>query len=260
MDNLRIALLQADLLWENSEANLNQFNEQLENIHKADLIVLPEMFNTGFTQNVASMAQSISGEARAWMEKKAKEKSATIMGSIIVKEHNQYYNRLIMATPVGEIKCYDKRHLFRMGGEHENFTAGKYQTIFELSNWRIKPLICYDLRFPIWSRNQNNYDLLVYVANWPKPRREVWKTLLKARAIENQCYVIGVNRIGIDGMGIEYAGDSMVVDYKGNIMSELPDGKTGIIETTLLLSALHEFRNKFPVYLDADSFTIHETE
>jgi omega-amidase len=260
MDKLRIALIQSNLIWENSAANLIQFDKQLELINQADIIVLPEMFNTGFTQNVVGMAQTTSDQAINWMKAKALEFNTALVGSLIVSENNQYFNRMVMAYPCSDIKWVDKRHLFRMGGEHENFTAGSQRKIFNYFGWRIRPLVCYDLRFPVWSRNQNDYDLLIYVANWPESRRDVWKTLLKARAIENQCFVVGVNRVGTDGMGIEYVGESMVIDAKGNIVCELPVAQEGIGEVTISLNELQEFRNKFPVHADADSFTISGIE
>jgi len=260
MDKLKVAIIQSNLIWENSSGNLDLFNIHLKKISQADIVVLPEMFNTGFTQNVAEMAQPINGPVVSWMKKRALENNYALLGSLIIKEDEKYFNRFIMAFPCTDIKWYDKRHLFRMGGEHENFTSGTKQQIFSYIGWRIKPLICYDLRFPVWSRNKNNYDLLVYVSNWPQPRREVWITLLKARAIENQCYVIGVNRVGTDGMGIEYSGDSMVIGPKGEVLCELPKGQEGIGEVTLSLSELEAFRTKFPVFADADTFTISGVE
>ncbi|HAM99112.1 MAG TPA: amidohydrolase [Marinilabiliales bacterium] len=256
MENLKVAFIQTDLAWENPSANIKTSDRWVDQVGTADVIVLPEMFNTGFTMNVASMAQSNSGQTIQWMKNKSLENNTSIMGSLIVRDEEKYYNRFVMAYPCADIRWYDKRHLFRMGGEHENFSAGNHQRVFKYFGWRIKPLICYDLRFPVWSRNRNNYDLLIYVANWPAPRREVWKTLLKARAIENQCYVIGVNRVGTDGMGITYAGDSMIIDFKGQVISELPEGEQGIGTATLSMSELRIFREKFPVHLDADDFEI----
>lgn len=256
MNNLTIAYIQANLVWENSEANLQKFENQFKDIDKADIVILPEMFNTGFTMNVAKQAQQHDGVVVKWMQEQATTHNFAVFGSVIINDAGKIFNRFIMAYPNQKINWYDKRHLFRMGKEHENFTAGSKIQISEYSNWRIRPLICYDLRFPVWSRNTNNYDLLIYVANWPAARRNVWNTLLKARAIENQCYVVGVNRIGKDGMNIEYSGDSMIINPKGNIVSELPVNKEGIGITTISLNELQKFRDKFPVGFDADDFNI----
>jgi len=256
MDNLTVVYIQADLIWENSDANLKNFEKYFKQIEKADIVVLPEMFNTGFSMNVKELAQTMQGEVATWLKTKAMEHKFAIMGSIIINDENNYYNRLLMAYPNGELEWYDKRHLFRMGNEHENYSAGSRMPVFNYLGWRIRPLICYDLRFPVWSRNQNNYDLLIYVANWPKSRSEVWLTLLKARAIENQCYVVGVNRVGTDGMGIEYSGDSMVIDPKGNVVSALSENANGIGISSISLSELQLFRQKFPVHFDADDFNI----
>ncbi|MCK5168262.1 MAG: hypothetical protein KAQ75_00175, partial [Bacteroidales bacterium] len=179
-----------------------------------------------------------------------------IIGSIIIKEDKNYYNRCIIMFPNGEYYTYDKSHLFRMEKEHEDYTKGESKTIFKHNDWRICPLICYDLRFPVWSRNQNDYDLLIYIASWPESRREVWNTLLKARAIENQSYVVGVNRIGKDGEGITYSGDTVIIDPKGRIITKAEDYKEEIINAELSLNELNKFREKFPVFLDADDFKI----
>jgi predicted amidohydrolase len=256
MNNLTIAYIQADLIWENSSANLKKFENHFEQIEQADIVVLPEMFNTGFTMNVDEMAQKYNGELVQWMKQQALKHNFAILGSAIINDKDKNYNRFIMAYPCGDIKYYDKRHLFRMGNEHENFEAGSRMEIFKFAGWRIRPLICYDLRFPVWSRNRNNYDVLIYVANWPAARNEVWNTLLKARAIENQCYVIGVNRIGNDGMNIEYTGNSMVIDPRGNIISQQSENKEGIEILTISLSKLNDFRKKFPVHFDADVYTL----
>jgi len=260
MDNLTIAYIQSDLVWEDSLANLNKFENYFKQIEQADLVILPEMFNTGFTMNVKQFAQPKNGHVTQWLKSQALQNNFAIMGSTIISNEANYFNRLLMIYPCTELKWYDKRHLFRMGNEHQTFTAGERIRVFPYIGWRIRPLICYDLRFPVWSRNLNNYDLLVYVANWPAPRREVWKTLLKARAIENQCYVVGVNRIGKDGMNIEYAGDSMVINPKGEIISEVPEHTEGIGIATISLPELNSFRKKFPVHLDSDNFQINNTK
>lgn len=256
MDKLKIAYIQPNIVWEASSENLRKYDSMLSNIDEADLIILPEMFNTGFTMNVNKVAQSTNGMASLWLKKYALERNCAIMGSTIVKDQSKFYNRFMMAFPCSNIQHYNKRHLFRMGNEHERFEPGTERVVFPFLGWRIKPQICYDLRFPVWSRNENNYDLLIYVANWPGARREVWITLLKARAIENQCYVVGVNRVGTDGMNISYTGDSMIINPRGEIISELPINEEGIGYAEISLSELQSFRKKFPVHLDADQFEI----
>lgn len=256
MENLNVTIIQADLLWENTSANLKMFENYFDKIENSDLVVLPEMFTTGFTMNIKDHAQPMNGRVVNWMQNQALERNFAILGSTIIKDEDKTFNRAIMALPCGTALKTDKRHLFRMGNEHKHYSPGTKQKIFQFFGWRVRPLICYDLRFPVWSRNKNDYDVLVYVANWPAPRREVWKTLLKARALENQCYVIGVNRIGKDGMGLEYAGDSVVIDYKGNVVCEVAEKTAGMATTTLNLSSLHQFRDKFPAFMDADEFEI----
>jgi omega-amidase len=257
MNTLNISLVQSNLYWESPEKNIQHF----ENIIKAlpassDLVILPEMFTTGFSMRTSELAEDYDGKTINWMVKTASYHNKTIVGSIIYKKEKGFTNRLFWIRPNGQIFFYDKRHLFRMGNEHEFFLQGENQFIIYQGNWRIMPLICYDLRFPVWSRNRNNYDLLIYIANWPEPRREVWKTLLKARAIENQAFVVGVNRIGSDGMNINYSGDSMVVDYKGNIISNIEPYKESATTYNLNLEELQDFRTKFPAHLDADEFEI----
>src|SRR3989339_802154 len=256
MENLKVAFIQTDLAWENPSANIKTSDRWVDQVGTADVIVLPEMFNTGFTMNVASMAQSNSGQTIQWMKNKSLENNTSIMGSLIVRDEEKYYNRFVMAYPCADIRWYDKRHLFRMGGEHENFSAGNHQRVFKYFGWRIKPLICYDLRFPVWSRNRNNYDLAIYVANWPDSRKFVWNTLLSARAIENQIYVIGVNRVGIDGMNLNYSGNSKIIHPKGHAISEIEEYKQNVITTKILKSELEDFRKAFPVLLDSDRFEI----
>lgn len=256
MDKLKVSIIQPDLVWENTGANLTKFEKFFDQIDQSDVVVLPEMFNSGFTMNVNDFAQPMNGRVVSWMKSESLERNFALLGSTIIKHDEQNFNRFIMALPCGTAIGADKRHLFRMGNEHHNYSPGVKKKIFQYFGWRIRPLVCYDLRFPVWSRNQNDYDLLVYVANWPAPRREVWKTLLKARALENQCYVIGVNRVGKDGMGLDYTGDSVVIDYKGNIVAEVAENTEGIASTTLSLSELHQFREKFPAYMDADDFEV----
>jgi len=256
MENLNIALLQPDLAWENTSANLTKLEAMFKQVGPVDLVFLPEMFNTGFSMNVKDLAQSMNGKVVNWMKEQALENNFGMVGSTIIENNQQVFNRLIMAYPCASVKYYDKRHLFRMGEEDKQFSKGTKSKVFNYYGWRIKTLICYDLRFPVWSRNRNDYDLLVYVANWPGSRNEVWKTLLKARAIENQCYVVGVNRVGTDGTGITYSGNSMVIDPKGTIISSLEPNEEGICKATLSLPDLQIFREKFPVHLDADEFEL----
>lgn len=254
---LRICMVQADLFWEDEKQNLMLMNNLLESIKSpVDLIILPEMFTTGFTMNSLRMAVSSESISLDWMRGKATEFQAVVTGSLIYGEGNSIYNRLIWMKPDGQFEYYDKRHLFIIGGEREHFTAGKEKLITELYGWKICPLICYDLRFPVWSRNTENYDLLIYVANWPASRRMVWDTLLRARAIENQSYVCGVNRIGKDGENIDYSGGTVLIDPKGNELYSVPDNKqkAGIFEISLPL--LKEFREKFPVLEDRDQFNL----
>ncbi len=257
MKDLTLALVQTSLYWESIEQNLEHFGKLLKPLkEQTDAIFLPEMFTTGFSMHPAELAEEMSGASVSWLKSRAAELGCVVAGSIMVRENNRYYNRFIWMQPSGEFSVYDKGHLFRMGNEHLIYTKGNEQLIQKIGDWRVKPLICYDIRFPVWSRYKNDYDLLVYVANWPEPRRAVWNTLLKARAIENQAYVIGVNRIGRDGNGIDYSGDSAVVDPKGNIISNIPPHEEKVEIITLSMKELNEFREKFPVLPDRDEFII----
>ncbi|MBU8891763.1 MAG: amidohydrolase [Bacteroidales bacterium] len=256
-DNLKISCIQTDLVWENIDKNLKQFSEKLNQLPKdSELVVLPEMFTTGFSMNSLELAETMDGKSYHWMKEQSKKIGKILVGSIIIKENNNYYNRCITMFPSGEFHSYDKGHLFRMEKEHEDFTKGESKTIFKHNGWRICTLICYDLRFPVWSRNKDDYDLLIYIASWPESRKEVWNTLLKARAIENQSYVIGVNRIGSDGEGISYSGDTVIINAKGQILAKANDYTDEIINAELSLNELNKFREKFPVFLDADNFKI----
>ncbi|MFN8416293.1 MAG: amidohydrolase [Cytophagaceae bacterium] len=256
MSDIRITLVQTELYWENPVANRAMLEEQLSEITTTDLIVLPEMFTTGFTMEASKVAELMNQDTFKWLKQMSQRFNACILGSYVVKEKNQFYNRLIAFHPDGKYEVYDKRHLFRMGEEHLTYTAGNDTLILEVKGWKIAPFICYDLRFPVWSRNKNQaYDAAIYIANWPAPRALAWKTLLQARAIENLAYVIGVNRIGTDGKNLPYAGDSRVVQFDGEILLDL--GSKGAVETiTLSKNKLEEYRKKFPAYLDADTFTI----
>jgi omega-amidase len=257
MENLKIAAIQTDIYWENITANLASLEEKLANIEgKPDLILLPEMFNTGFTMKASELAEPMNFTTFKWMKQMAQKHQAVIAGSYIVNENGDNYNRLIWMEPTGNFDYYDKRHLFRMGDENRYFAGGKKRIIKQIKGWNICPLICYDLRFPVWSRNvANQYDLLIYVANWPKARAHVWSNLLIARALENQSYVVGLNRVGEDGMGLAYSGDTAIINYKGQTMVSETE-KESILYAELSLSELNDFRTKFPAYLDADEFEI----
>ncbi len=254
---LKIALIQTDLYWENPTANMSMLEEKIATITEPlDLIVLPEMFTTGFTMNPATIAEPMNLTTFKWMRQMAAQTGAVVTGSYVVKEGQNYYNRLLWMQPDGEYDSYDKRHLFRMAKEHESYTAGTRQIIKELKGWRICPLICYDLRFPVWSRNVDlAYDVLLYVANWPAVRRQVWNTLLQARAIENLSYVVGVNRVGEDANGMTHSGDSALIDFKGEVIFRKTD-EEGIFVYSLQKEPLTTFRKRFPAHLDADEFVI----
>lgn len=256
MLDLNITLLQTNLHWEDPDANRVYLSNLLDKIGTTDLIILPEMFNTGFSMNSRKLAEVMDGETIQWMTEVAKEKRAVVTGSLIVKEGISYYNRLIWMRPNGTFEWYDKKHLFRMANENEHFTSGKSKLIVALKGWKICPLICYDLRFPVWSRNVENFDLLFYVANWPEARVSAWEKLIYARAIENQCYVAGVNRIGKDGKDIPYSGNSMLVSPKGDLLWKAENHLEEVKTISLSLEDLSTFRKKFPVSSDADRFEI----
>jgi omega-amidase len=264
LNTLKTTFIQSELYWKDIDANLAMFEEKIWEIEDStDVIILPEMFSTGFSMNAEKLAEPVNFRTFKWMKQMAKQKDAAVAGSYIVKESGKYYNRLYWVEPDGNFDFYDKRHLFRMGDEHLTYSEGKKRMIRTFRGWKIMPLVCYDLRFPLWSRNQYDenkdeleYDLLIYVANWPAPRTEVWDTLLKARSIENQCYTIGVNRIGKDEMGIDYNGQSSIIDFKGQALNEISN-KPSIQTIILDLDELQSFRKKFPVYLDGDRFEIN---
>jgi omega-amidase len=262
MQDLKITIIQTNLIWENSEANLTALDQKIDAIkEETDLIVLPEMFSTGFSMNPERCAEITGGTAFQWMRRKAGSCKCTITGSILTKDRDLYYNRLFWMKPDGSYQVYDKRHLFRFAGEHKFFEAGNKKLITTLQGWKICPLICYDLRFPVWSKNRFDndvyeYDLLIYVANWPERRSRPWKSLLIARSIENMAYAIGVNRIGKDGNNIDYSGDSMVLDFKGNFLHEAHPNTECIKTITLSYEELKSFRAHFKVGLDWDSFNI----
>jgi omega-amidase len=258
MQDLRVTLVQSDLVWENPKANMKLFSEALDGIKDTDLIILPEMFNTGFSMASERLAETMDGPTVLWLKEQAATLECDILGSLIIAEDGAYYNRLVWAKPDGSLSTYNKRHLFRMADEHHHFAAGNSRMIVELNGWRICPQVCYDLRFPVWSRNKGDYDALIYIANWPEARNHPWSALLVARAIENQAYVIGVNRVGTDGKGISYSGDSIAIDAKGNTLTDINPSITSIETVTLSMSDLTAFREKFPVGKDADEFDIKE--
>lgn len=261
--DLRITLVQSSLFWEDHVKNIRSFNKQLSTLEKgsSDLIILPEMFSTGFSMIPGKHAEEMGGLSMQWMAESAASLKSVICGSLMIKEKGKYFNRLIWMQPDGQFQQYDKRHLFRMAGEDKNYSAGKKKIITEIKGWKICPLICYDLRFPIWSRNRMqqkgssmlfDYDLLIYVANWPAVRSYPWKQLLIARAIENQCYVAGVNRVGKDGNAFAHSGDSVALDPFGQKISSIKANQKAIETIKLSAKALTDFRKRFPVFRDAD--------
>ncbi len=258
METIRVTLLQTDIVWENIQENLNCLYHKLIPLKgQTDLIVLPEMFSTGFSMQSEQYAEPADGHTISTLTEWSSFFDIAITGSFICVENGKYYNRGFFITPDKEVFFYDKRHLFRMGDEINHFSAGDNRLILHYRGWNICLLICYDLRFPVWSRNVNNeYDLLIYVANWPSSRRNVWDALLPARALENMAYVCAVNRIGIDGKNLPYNGGSVAYSFKGELSGKVPDNEEGAITVEISLSPLRELRNKFPVWKDADIFTI----
>jgi omega-amidase len=253
MHNLTVTLIQTKLFWEDISANLAMLDRKIDGISKkTDVIILPEMFSTGFTMNVEKVAESMKGSAVSWLIAKARQKRVHILGSVIIKEDKKYFNRLVWAKPDGKILTYDKKHLFRMAGEHKVFSPGKSHLTVTVKGWRLRTFICYDLRFPIWCRNiANRYDVAIYIANWPAKRAHHWRLLLPARAVENQCYVIGVNRVGKDGKGHAYNGDSCIIEPTGNILfakADVPCMHTA----KLSYDKIKEFRETFAAWQDAD--------
>ena len=251
---MKIALVQAPLIWENPIANRKYFEEKINAItQNIDLIVLPEMFTSGFTMNPKAVAEPIQGETILWLQAVAKAKNAAITGSLVIQENGNFYNRLVFVFPSGEIKTYDKKHLFTLAGEDKTYTSGTEKMLIEYQGFKICPLICYDLRFPVFARNTEEYDVLIYVANWPKPRINAWDALLKARAIENMCYTIGVNRIGEDPNQHNYPGHSQAIDFLGKYLIE-PQETEGVFIVNLDKNALLESRQKFGFLNDRDAF------
>jgi omega-amidase len=254
---MNISIIQPDLIWEDKSLNFQNLSRLISPLfNKTDIVILPEMFNTGFSMNPEKLSESSESETYNWMIDTAKKGNFGLCGSYIIKENNQFFNRWVFVAPENKSWSYDKRHLFTMAGEDKLFDSGKFRLIFSFRGVRISPYVCYDLRFPVWSRNQNDYDLFICAANWPESRREVWNILLKARAIENQCYVAGSNRIGTDGTGIKYCGDSMIINPRGVVIGSVIQEREGTITSEISMTELSDFRKKFPVYKDADEFII----
>jgi len=262
MSSLSCTLIQADLFWEDKAANLQAFEEKIESVSgKTHIVILPEMFSTGFSMNAEQLAEDMEGPTMQWLKRVAAENKVIITGSIIIQQEEHYYNRLIWMLPNGQYGQYDKRHLFAYAEEDKHYTPGHQRLIASVNGWKINLMICYDLRFPVWARQAFSpeqpfeYDVLIYVANWPERRSYAWKTLLQARAIENQCYVIGVNRVGNDGHNIYYSGDSLVTDPLGDMLYHKTH-KEDIHTITLYKESLQQFRTKFPFWHDRDAFVL----
>lgn len=253
---MKVVILQSDIIWENPQANRINFEQKINAIEEqVELIVLPEMFSTGFTMNPLNLAETMQGETLTWMIQMAQHKKSVLTGSLIIIENGNFYNRMVFVFPNGAVQSYDKRHLFSLAKEEAVFTSGKDKVIVDLNGWKICLQICYDLRFPVFARNVENYDVLLYVASWPKPRINAWDALLKARAIENMCYVIGVNRVGFDGNQYEYTGHSQTVDFLGNYLLEPFEDETVKI-ITLDKNQMLETRQKLNFLADRDRFEI----
>ncbi len=264
MRDLRTALVQGETVWRDAAANRAYYGSMVLPLKGAvDLVVLPETFTSGFSNEAVLEAETMDGTTVEWMAILAKEIDAAVVGSVVMRDGDRVFNRLLWATPEGLLRTYDKRHLFRMAGEHERYAAGRNRLVVEWREWRICPLVCYDLRFPVFSRNlqgsdgRMDFDALLYVANWPRARRSAWRILMRARAVENLCYVVGVNRAGQDGNGIGYAGDSAAIDFMGEPLLEL--GATAQVDVVSLdAAALSAHRSRFPAWMDADRFTLLE--
>lgn len=262
MRDLTVSLVQACTHWHAPQANMSMYAERLAPLAgKTDVIVLPETLLSGFTREARAQAEGMDGHGVAWLREMAERADAAVTGSLVIGEGDAIFNRMIWATPDGHLQCYDKRHLFRMAGEHKRYAGGSRRVIVEWRDWRICPLVCYDLRFPVWCRNRwdaergADYDLLLFVANWPQARRHAWRSLLVARAIENLSWVAGVNRVGRDGNEVPYAGDSLLVDPLGEIVVDLA-ARAETATHVLSASRLCEHRKRFPAHLDADRFSI----
>ncbi len=255
--SLHLALIQTPLVWQDPVANRESLSKKIATIdQEVDLIVLPEMFTSGFTMQPETVAEGMEGETIAWLRTWANDKQAAIMGSVVIEDTGSFYNRMLFVCPDGAVKTYDKRHTFTLAGEDKVYRAGTEKKVFEYQGWKLCPQICYDLRFPVWSRNIEDYDLLVYVANWPTPRVAAWDALLKARAIENMCYCVGVNRVGQDPNGNTYAGHSAAYDVLGERMTALAAHEEGTIMVSLEKESIERLREKLQFLADRDSFSL----
>ena len=255
---MKISVIQPVIAWENKSLNYKNLASLIAPLNNiTDIVIMPEMFNTGFSMNPDQLSESPDGETFRWMKSIAEKGNFGLCGSYIVKEKDRFFNRWIFVSPGDEAWYYDKRHLFRMGGEDKLFSEGKSKLIFSFRGVKISPYICYDLRFPVWSRNREGYDLMIFAANWPAARQNVWTTLLRARAIENQCYVAGSNRIGKDGVGINYCGESMIINPRGETIVTARLNEECFVTAEISMSELSDFRKKFPVADDADDFEIN---
>ena len=253
---MKIALIQSNLIWEHPKANRIYFEEKINSLEEqVNLIVLPEMFSTGFTMNPAAVAETMQGETVLWMQSLAKAKKTAITGSLVIEESANFYNRMFFVFPSGEIQFYDKKHLFTLAGEDKVYTAGNQKIIMDYLGWKICPMVCYDLRFPVFSRNVENYDLLLYVASWPEKRIQAWDTLLKARAIENMSYVVAVNRVGVDDNQDQYVGHSQVIDFLGNYELE-PQETENVFVIRLDRDKMLSARKSFGFLNDKDTFQL----
>jgi omega-amidase len=264
MNDLRVSLVQSATLWHNSPGNRDMLSGLcLPLAGQTDLVILPETFTSGFTNETLVNAEAMDGPTLVWMRDLASRLQAVVTGSVVMRDGDRFFNRLLWAQPDGNVAHYDKRHLFRMAGEHQRYAGGEQRLIVELKGWRVCPMVCYDLRFPVWIRNRFNhtvadrfdYDLLIFVANWPSPRRGPWRTLLRARAIENLCCVAGLNRVGTDGNDLHYAGDSAIIDQVGETLIEL-GAEVQVATGTLSAAALLSHRERFPAWMDADQFDL----
>ena len=264
MQDLRISLVQGETRWHDPTGNRDYYGELIAPLAgTTDLVILPETFTSGFSNDAIGQAEGMDGPTVAWIREQARALGAAVTGSVQLRTDEGVFNRLLWATPEGGLQYYDKRHLFRYADEHKRYTAGSERLVVEWKGWRINPQVCYDLRFPVFCRNRYNverenaldFDLQIFVANWPAPRAHAWRTLLRARAIENLCYVAAVNRAGRDGNALEYSGDSAVIDFLGQPMAELGEGE-GVVTTPISAAALHAFRERFPAMLDADRFEL----
>ncbi len=255
MQDLTVAIVQDAIDWHDAKANRERYARHLDALPTVDVAVLPEMFATGFTMAADEVAEPMDGPTVTWMREQAAARALALAGSLVIAEGDRYFNRLLWAAPDGQLWSYDKRHLFRMADEHHVYTAGAARTLVRWKGWVIAPFVCYDLRFPVWTRRRDDYDFALFVANWPTPRHDAWDTLLKARAMENQCYVAGVNRVGTDGNGIDYPGGSVVLDFLGRPLASCGDAP-GTQLATLSAEALAKARERFPVARDADGFRL----